>query len=119
MDWQPQSPDLNLSENLWDMLEKALHSMQTLPPSIQDLDENTMERELAEGYLNHTITNVQRMSGVLEKGPWMSNPTELSIHITLITILVKLMQCTVYACYFPALSQSWSGEILLFTLWFQ
>ena len=33
MDWPPQSPDLNPTENLWDVLEKTLHSGLTLPPS--------------------------------------------------------------------------------------
>lgn len=37
MVWPAQSPDLNPSENIWDVLEKNLHSGSTLPPEIQDL----------------------------------------------------------------------------------
>lgn len=33
------SPDLNPTPNLWDELEKTLHSGQTLPSTIQDLGE--------------------------------------------------------------------------------
>ena len=43
MDWPPQSPDLSPTENLWDVLEKALHSGPTLPSSIQDLGEKLMQ----------------------------------------------------------------------------
>lgn len=37
MDRQPKSPDLNPTETLWDVLEKALPSGPTLSQSIQDL----------------------------------------------------------------------------------
>ncbi len=45
MDWPPQSPESNLNpiENLWDVLEKTLHSGPTLPSSIQDLGEKLMQ----------------------------------------------------------------------------
>ena len=38
-----QTPDLNLIENLWDVLEKALRSCLTLPSSIQNLGEELMQ----------------------------------------------------------------------------
>ena len=43
VDWPPQSPDLNPTENLWDVLEKALHSGPTRPSSVQDLGEKLMQ----------------------------------------------------------------------------
>ena len=43
MDWLPQSPDINPTENLWDVLEKTLHSGPTLPSSIQDLGEKLIQ----------------------------------------------------------------------------
>lgn len=44
MDWPPQSLDLNPIENIWDMLEKALCSGQTLPSLIKDLGEKLMQQ---------------------------------------------------------------------------
>ena len=43
MDCPPQTPHLNPIENLWDVLEKALSSCQTLPGSMQDLGEKLMQ----------------------------------------------------------------------------
>ena len=43
IDWPPQSPDLHPTENLLDVLEKALRSGPTLPSSIQDLGEKLMQ----------------------------------------------------------------------------
>lgn len=43
MDWPPQSPDLNPTESLWDMLKKALRGGHTLPSSVQDPGERFMQ----------------------------------------------------------------------------
>ncbi|XP_051513701.1 zinc finger protein 436 isoform X2 [Myxocyprinus asiaticus] len=43
MNWPPQSPDLNPTESLWDVLEKTLQSDLTLPSSIQDLGQKFMQ----------------------------------------------------------------------------
>lgn len=42
-DWPPQSPEFNSSEELCDVLGKALDSGLTRPPSIEDLGEKLMQ----------------------------------------------------------------------------
>lgn len=37
------SPDFNLVENLWDVLEKTLRTTPTLPSSVLDLSEKLMQ----------------------------------------------------------------------------
>ena len=44
MDWPPQSPDLNLIENILDVLEKDLSSGPILPSLVQDLGEKLMQK---------------------------------------------------------------------------
>lgn len=39
----PQSPDINPTDNFWEVIEKALHSGLTIPSSTQDLGEKLMQ----------------------------------------------------------------------------
>lgn len=43
MDWPPQSPELNSSEELCNVLEKALDNGLTRPAAIEDLGEKLMQ----------------------------------------------------------------------------
>ncbi len=38
--WPPQSPDLNLTEHLWDVVEREIHIMDVQPTNLQQLREN-------------------------------------------------------------------------------
>jgi transposase len=43
IDWTPQSPDLNIIENVWSVLKRALGKMDTIPSSIEILEKRVVE----------------------------------------------------------------------------
>ena len=57
-----QSPDLNPTENLWDMLEKTLRSSMTQSSSIRDLGKILMQL--------WTDMNVVTLYKLIETMPW-------------------------------------------------
>ena len=65
MDWPPESR-LNPIENLWDVLEKTLHSGPTLPSSLQDLGEKFWMEINAVTLQKLIETMPQRMRAVIK-----------------------------------------------------
>ncbi len=74
--WLAQSPDLNLVENLWDILERKIRAHKPLPKNKEELWQTLQEEWLKID--NHTIQNLidsmpHRVAAVIEN---IGNPTK-------------------------------------------
>ncbi len=72
--WPPQSPDLNLIEHLWDMVEQEIHIMDVQPTNLQQLRDAIMSiwTKISEECFQHLVASMpRRIKAVLKanRGP--------------------------------------------------
>ena len=60
VDWPARSPDLNVIEHAWDMLQKAVNARQPAPNTLADLSRVVREEwnQLDQNKLRHLVRNV-------------------------------------------------------------
>ncbi len=60
--WPPQSPDLNLIEHLWDVVEREIHIMDLQPTNLQQLDDAIMSiwTKISEECFQHLVESMPR-----------------------------------------------------------
>ncbi len=60
--WPPQSPDLNLIEHLWDVVEREIHIMDVQPANLQQLRDAVMSiwTKISEECFQHLVESMPR-----------------------------------------------------------
>ncbi len=60
--WPPQSPDLNPTEHLWDVVEREIHIMDVQPTNLQQLRDaiKSIRTKISEKCFQHLIKSMPR-----------------------------------------------------------
>ncbi len=70
--WPPQSPDLNLIEHLWDVVEREIHIMDVQPTNLQQLCDAIMSiwTKISEECFQHLVESMPRRIKAVLKAKW-------------------------------------------------